>query len=186
MRLFARIRQLNAIVTVAIFVLFCIHAVVNTLLLADIITMPVNKVITWAMAVLVCVHVVVGIVVTVETFRAQREAGASYPGLNKRFWAVRISGVAIVAFIVIHVLLLGPQPAGSPFLHPFHGAELAVSLLLVASLAVHVFCNAVPLMVSLGVCSDRGRAIDFCIVAGVILVISAVGFVLYYLRWMVM
>ena len=180
----ARVRMVNAILSAAVLVLFAVHAVGNGLQLmgpGDVLP----KAISFALVTATLAHAAIGIVLTVVTLRAQRAAGASYFRENKRFWAVRISGLAIIVFILLHLAIFWNPAGGIPHLAPFLDFQLVVSILLVASLAVHVLANMQPMMISLGIGSPRGRAVDVAVVLALVLLFAAVAFVIYYLRWSV-
>ena len=176
----------NAIVSAAMIVLLALHGLGNALQLYGAGSV-VPSVIAWALVLLVIAHLVMGAFLTVRTFGEQRSAGTAYWRLNKRFWAVRISGLAIAVFVVCHVLLFARFDSDAPIrLARFGPLQLAVSLLLVASLAVHVLANLQPLMISMGIPCPRGRAVDIGVVASVLFLAVAVAFVVYFIRWSVM
>ena len=179
-----RLRVVNAVVSTLMMALFLFHGVGNTFQMIGVGT-PLSKALSWALVALCAVHAMIGIVLTVDTMRAQREAGTSYPMLNKRFWIVRASGFAIAALMVVHVAIF-LKPAGDVVRLSFFGmCQLVLSLLLVLALAIHVLANMEPLMVSLGIPLPGARAADLVLALAVMLVLMAVGFVVYYLRWSV-
>lgn len=180
----ARLRMVNAVLSVAMLVLFAVHGIGNGLQLMGP-GLVQSKAIALALLAVTLAHTVIGVILTVVTLRTQREAGISYFRENKRFWAVRISGLAIVVFILLHVAIFWQSGGGMPRLTPFEGFQLVVSILLVASIAVHVLANMQPMMISLGIGSPRGRAVDAAVVLAVILLFTAAAFAIYYLRWMV-
>ena len=179
----ARLRMVNVVLSVAMLALFAVHGIGNGLQLMGP-GLVQAKVIALVLVTVTLVHTVIGVVLTVVTLRSQREAGVSYFRENKRFWAVRISGLAIVVFILLHMVIFWQSGTGMPRLTPFEGFQLVVSILFVASIAVHVRANMQPLMISLGIASPRGRAVDAAVVLAIILVFTAVAFVDYYLRWL--
>lgn len=178
------VKRINAIVSAAILVLFAIHGTGNALQLFGVGSI-VPATIGWTMLGLACVHAIIGVVLTVQTLREQVRAGAAYPRLNKRFWAVRASGFALVVCAAFHVLVFG-GPGGEFVRLAFFGhAELVMHLLMMASLAVHVLCNMEPLLIDLGLPAPRGRAADAMVVFAVLLIIAAAAFVFYFVRWAV-
>lgn len=178
------LRAINAVLSAVMLALFLVHGIGNAFQMMGVGT-PLSKAISHTLLACVAVHAVIGVVLTVDTLRAQRAAGASYPRQNLRFWAVRLSGLAVALFIAAHVLIfLRPEGAAirlAPFLEP----QLVLSMLLVVSLAVHVLSNMEPLMVSLGIPLPHARAVDFIFALAVLLALMAVAFVVYYLRWSV-
>lgn len=178
------VRLANAVVAVAMVVLLAVHGVGNALQLVGIGT-PTQVVLGWALLVIACLHVLFGIVLTAETLRAQKSAGVSYPGLNKRFWVARISGLAIAVFVIAHVIQFMQVGDGPVRLAYFGSMQLACQILLVVSVVVHVAANAKPLMISLGVPRPGGRALDLALVVSAIMLIAGIAFVVYFCRWSV-
>lgn len=178
------LRKLNAIISAAMMVLFLIHAIGNVLQMSGL-GIPLPKALSWTLVGLSCVHAAIGVVLTVDTVRVQRQAGVAYWRQNVRFWVVRASGLALALLICAHALIF-IKPAGEFLRLPvFLKPQLVLSLLLVLALAVHVLANVEPLLVSLGVGPTRERAADLMLALAVMLVLMAVGFILYYLRWSV-
>lgn len=178
-------KRINAVMAAALLLLLAVHGLGNSLQLFGVGSV-VPGVIGWALAVIAVLHFVVGLVLTIDTFRAQKAAGAAYLGLNKRFWTVRFSGFAIAVFAVFHALTFAQFGNGALRLAFFGPIQLAASLMLVVSLAVHVLANLQPLMISLGVPSPKGRAEDLAVVFTVLLLATGIAFVVYFLRWSVM
>lgn len=179
-----RLRAANAVVSALMMALFLLHGVGNAFQMMGVGT-PLSKALSHTLVVLCVMHAVIGIVLTVDTVRAQREAGTSYPMLNKRFWIVRASGLAIAVLMVAHVAIF-LKPAGDVVRLSFFGMhQLVLSLLLVLALAIHVLANMEPLMVSLGIPLPGARAADLVLALAIMLVLMGVGFVIYYLRWSV-
>ena len=177
-------KRANALISAAILVLFVIHGLGNALQLMDVGSI-VPALIGWAMLALVGVHAVIGVVLTAQTMREQKRAAASYPGLNRRFWVVRISGFALVVLLAFHVFLFGGETGEYVRLAFFGHAELVMHLLMVAALAVHVLCNLEPLLIDLGVPVPRGRGADAAVVFAIFLLVMALAFIIYFIRWSV-
>ena len=180
----AFIRALNAVLAVAMIALFAVHSVGNGLQMIGIgLVQP--RAVSYALLATTLAHIVIGIVLTIATLRAQREAGVSYFGANKRFWAVRLTGLAIVVLVLLHLVVFWLPDSWPIHLNAFGAPELVYSILLVAAIAVHVMASMQPLMISLGIGSPQGRAIDAIVVLAVIVLIAAVAFAIYFLRWSV-
>ena len=182
----ALMKAVNAVIAAVLLVLLAVHGLGNSLQLFGVGSV-VPAAIGWALAVLAAAHLVIGVALTVSTLREQRRAGTAYWRLNRRFWAVRFSGLAIAVFVVCHILIFARLDPSAPVRLSFFGPlQLAVSLLLAVSLAVHVLDNLQPLLISLGVPSPRGRAADLGVVFALILLVAAIAFVVYFIRWSVM
>lgn len=178
------LRAANAVISALMLALLLVHGVGNSFQMIGVGT-PLSKALSHTLLACTVVHAAIGCVLTADTLKAQREAGVSYVGHNKRFWAVRLSGLAIALLVAAHALIF-LRPAGDVVrLAPFQLPQLVVSLLLVVALVVHVLCNMEPLMVSLGVAVPRERAADLALVSAALLVLMGVAFVIYFLRWSV-
>ena len=181
----ARLRQINAVLGVLMLGLFVLHGVGNSFELVGA-GLPTSKQLARAVATLAIVHGVIGVILTVHTLRAQRDKGVAYVWRNARFWAVRASGLAIAVFVALHMAtFLQVGGAGAYRLREFGTLQLVSNLGLVASMAVHVVCNARPLAVALGMAAPRSRAADVALVFSLLLLLMGAAFVVYFLRWSV-
>lgn len=177
-------RRVNAWVSLAIVVLLLVHAIAGGYQLAGVIPggNATLTVLAYALVGLVAVHAVLGTILTVRSLRTSR-SGTRYSRENAGFVVRRVSGFLILVFLVAHVLLFaGSTSSGSYRLNLFEGPQLALSIGLVASVAVHLVCNVRPLFLSLGL-DQRARRRDVAIVLGVVMAFAAAMFVVYYLRW---
>ena len=180
-------RRLNAIVSMAVLALFLIHAAVGGLQLAGVLAggSAVMSVLAWVMVGLIAVHVVIGIKLTADTLAAQKKAGTAYFKENRLFWTRRISGMAVMLFIAAHIIVFMGESSGGVYrLTLFNGVRLAEQILLVLSVGVHVITNIKPLMIAFGAKSGRELALDILLITSAVLLISGVGFVIYYIRWL--
>lgn len=179
------LRRVNAWVSVVIIVLFLVHGIAGGYQLAGILPggNQVLTVLAWVLVALVCVHVVIGTVLTVRTLRSSRSGRSGYARENAGFIVRRVSGFCILAFLVAHVVIFyGDYSSGAYRLNLFAGPQLALSLGLVASLAVHLLCNIRPLFIGLGL-DRRARRRDLVVILGAILAFVAAMFAVYYYRW---
>ena len=178
-------RKQNAVISMVILVLFLFHAIVGAFQLTGVIPggKALMKIAAWVMAGLIAVHFVIGVKLTVDTVKAQKKAGTAYFKENKLFWTRRVSGFAIMIFIVFHVLIFLGSNNGAYRLNLFEGVQLISQILLVMSAAVHVVTNIKPLMIALGVKSYRAFLTDVLFVVSVLLFFMGFAFVVYYLRW---
>lgn len=177
------LRQVNAIVSALIVVLFAVHGVFNGFQMMGM-GAPLPVLLPWTLVALALIHAGIGTALTVSTLKAQRSAGAAYAGLNKRFWATRISGFALIVLVVVHVAVFWSteDPVRVAY---FGSAQFAAQLLLVACIAVHVLGNMRPLLVSLGIGAPGERAADLVFAASVLLLFMTVAFAVYLVRWSV-
>ena len=135
---------------------------------------------------LVLAHVVIGFVLTGRTLKARRRAGRGYFKENRLFWIRRISGFALMLFIIVHMLQFMNISAGQGVrLQLFDGPALAGQLLLAVCLLVHLLSNITPLTLALGLSDRADTKTDVMIVLAVLLFLAGAGFIIYYLRWLV-
>jgi len=176
------VRRLNAVLTAVILVLFIAHAVMGSFLLigaAD----TALKAVAWICLALVLCHTVISTKLTIDTLRICRRTGAPYFRQNAAFWAKRISGFAVMILLAFHMFAISGSSNGLYRLKVFDSFKLASQLLLVAAIAVHVLSNVRPLLTSFGIKGLRARRIDIILVLAVIMLLSALAFIIYYLRW---
>ncbi len=142
------------------------------------------QVISGLMGCLVILHVVISCLLTVKTLRIQKKAGVTYPQENRLFWVRRISGFALMFFILAHVFLFtGKEVDGVYLLKEITVARLIMQLLMVLSLLVHLISNIRPLRVALGWKDAKGLRWDVALVISVLLLLAAVAFGIYFVRW---
>lgn len=178
-------RRVNAWLGVAIIVLFLVHGIAGGYQLAGILPggNQVLTVLAWVLVALVVAHVVIGTILTVQSVRASRVGGKVYAKENAAFIVRRVSGFAILIFLVAHVVIFyGDYSSGSYRLSLFEGPQLVLSICLVVSLAVHILSNIKPLFIGLGV-NQKSRRTDLVIILAVVLVFCAVMFAVYFYRW---
>ena len=181
-------RRANAILTSLIMILFLIHIIWGSLELAGF-TRGGNSLFSFlsrAMILLIFFHVVISLKMTGDTILAWRRSGVSYWRENRIFWVRRISGLALMIFIAIHVYIFsGQKVEGVYLLHFFGIMELLSQILMVVSLLVHLLTNIRPLKIAFGIEDRANIRTDLILVLAILLLLSAVAFALYYLRWLV-
>jgi len=176
-------RKLNMILVLGIFLTFLVHAVMGAFKLmgADV---AVPSFIARILLVLVCGHVIVTGILTAKTLIARKRSGAGYFRNNLMFWARRLSGLAIIIPLVMHIVVFsGTGNAEQYRLIYFDVGKLISQILFAASLGLHVLININPLLMGLGVRQHKAFSADFCFVLLVILITASVAFFVYYCRW---
>ncbi|MBR1554638.1 MAG: pilus assembly protein PilX [Oscillospiraceae bacterium] len=179
-------RKFNAVLSMGILALFLIHAIAGSFQLTGIISggSGVMQAVAWVMLAMIILHVIIGCKLTADTLKACKKSGTSYYKENKLFWLRRSSGFAIMIFILFHVLIfLGRDENGVYRLSYFGILQLISQILLVISIAVHVLTNIRPLMIAVGTKSYAKILIDVLFILSIILILSGIAFVIYYLRW---
>ena len=178
-------RKWNAPISAGIIVLFLIHAIAGAYQLVGVLPggNTFLEVLAWIMAALIGAHVIIGIVLTLQTLRICHRSRAPYLKENAPFWIRRLSGLAMILFIVFHICIFYTADGGQVRLHYFGRLQLAASLLLSLCVAVHLLSNIKALMIGLGA-GGIGKLIrDILFVLSVILVFCGAAFIIYYLRW---
>ncbi len=178
-------KKANSIVTIAIMVLFVIHAVFGSLNLFGVSSTSL-KPLAWVNIGLVVVHMTLSGILTSKALMAMKKAGRGYFKENRLFWARRISGFAIMIFIVFHITAFssgGAPTDGAVVLKWFTTGRFICQILLVLSIAVHVISNVKPVLISLGIKAFKERKADILFFVSIILVLCAVALLVYYLRW---
>ena len=175
-------RKWNAVLSLAALVLLLIHGILGSFLLTGAGSTAL-KPLAWAAVALIAVHGVLGVKYTVDSILVWKKTGAGYFKENRLFWTRRISGFALLVFLLFHLTAFRAAAGEVYRLQWFTGAKLACQLLLVTSLAVHVLTNLRPLTMSLGLRGGRKWLGDALFVLSVVLLFAAAAFVIYYLRW---
>lgn len=178
-------RRVNAIVSMGILVLFLIHGILGGFQLAGILPggSAFLEILAWVMTALIGVHTVIGVKLTADTLRACKRAGTSYFKENRMFWLRRFSGMAVMVFLMLHIVIFLGSRGEVYRLNLFAGMQLISQLLLVLSVAVHVLTNIKPLMLALGAKGYRDFLTDILTVLSVILLLTGLAFIAYYIRW---
>ena len=178
-------RKFNAVLSIAILVLFLVHAISGAFQLMSVIGggSQILSIISWIMLGLIILHIVIGIKLTADTLKAVKKSGVSYGKENRIFWVRRISGFAIVLFILCHVIIFMGKSGEAYRLNYFGVIQLISQILLVISIAVHVLSNIKPLLIAMGVRGFKDVFIDTLFILSIILLFAGAGFVVYYLRW---
>lgn len=178
-------RKLNVIISHLILVLFIVHGVLGAMTLTGVGHIS-PKWIAWTMVALILVHAVIGTIMTVQSLYSMKKTGAPYFKENSLFWARRISGFAVMLFILLHVTAFSYHTYGVYRLKRFTAGKLAVQLMLLLSVAVHIISNIRPLLIGSGVKSLKERAGDILLFLSLLLLFMAAAFIIYYVRWNVL
>lgn len=176
-------RKLNVFLVIGIFVTFLLHGIMGSLQLAGA-NADALKTVARICAGFIGAHVAVTAVLTVETLRTMKETGTGYFKENRLFWARRISGLAVLIPLVMHLFIFRASDAEVYRLQAFTTGKLISQLLLVASIALHVLTNLKPMLISLGIRSLKESFVDALIIISAVLLMFAAAFAIYYSRWM--
>ena len=154
-------RKWNALISVLILALFIVHAVSGTYQMAGILPggSSFRKMLAFVMLVLLILHALIGTILGIETVKAMRKS------------------------ILVHLLIFYVKDSPKFVLHDFGVQQLTVSILLVACLVVHLVFGIRQLLISLGIRSFSEILADVLFVVSVVLLLSAIGFLIYFYRW---
>ncbi|MBP3874058.1 MAG: hypothetical protein J6E32_10100 [Lachnospiraceae bacterium] len=182
------IRKMNAISAALSMILFVAHMIWGGLELAGM-TAGGNAVFTGLTHLLltaVCLHMALSVVLTARTVRALAKSKKPYFRENRLFWIRRISGLALMLFIMVHALIfMGDGSSGTYRLNMFGAVQLASQILMVLSLLIHLCCNITPLRISFGIEDRKKMRVDIILVLSIILFLAGLAMVVYFLRWRV-
>ena len=88
--------------------------------------------------------------------------------------------------MAMHILLFtGTNEGGVYRLKLFDMMGLISQILMVVSLMVHLVTNIPPLRIALGLTDKRDLKSDVILILSVLLLLSGVAFIVYYIRWQV-
>ncbi len=180
-------RKINTILGPVLIVLLLIHAISGSFQLAGLIPggSAIRNVLSIILLVVTGVHGIIGIKLTADTIIAGRHGGRSPFKNNELFWIKRITGFAIVFLVIYHVIVFSGEQGEVFRLNAFEGIQLAAHIILTIAVAVHVLAGIKPLCMALGI-ADRRFIKDALIVLSVIMLVCAIAFIYYYLRWNVL
>ena len=164
---------------------FIIHAIIGSLQLTGAQSNPVAMRIA-AEVLMTCatLHIIVTVILSIKTLYAIKKSGAHYFKNNLLFWVRRISGLTIILPLIMHLQIFGAQHEGAYRLSVFTTGRLISQILLVVSIAFHVLLNVKPALLGFGIKGHKKFAMDFVFILSVLLLVFAVSFYVYYLRWM--
>lgn len=175
-------RKWNGIITAVIMVLFLAHAIMGSFQLFGV-GATALKSIARAAAALVIIHTLIGLKLTAETIRTARRTGAPYFRQNLLFWARRVSGFALMIFLVLHMTAFSAGSSASYRLKWFTTGRLVTQLMMVLTLAVHLISNIRPALITFGIPGLKKRTGDILFVLSVLLLFMAAALIVYYFRW---
>ena len=179
-------RRINALLTAGIMILFLLHLFWGVFIMLGVVPggSDAFSVCSYLMLGLTAAHIGIGCKLTCDTLTAIKRSGVSYPGQNRLFWIRRLSGYALILFMLAHVWVFRGQNIDGAFrLRHYDRMAFAVQILMVISLAVHLLTNIRPLKIAFGIEDRKNSKTDVLIVLSAALVLSAIGFVIYLLRW---
>ena len=181
-------RRINALISVAMLLLFLFHVIEGGLELAGMIKggSQVFLFLSYVLIALLALHVLIGMKYTVDTILAGKRSGIFYVKENRLFLIRRISGFALLILLALHIYLFRGMGEGSAFrLRQFDLAALVSQICMVLSLILHLLTNIRPLRIALGLADKKNIKTDVAWILAILLFLSGNAFFVYYLRWQV-
>ena len=176
-------RRCNMFLVMGIVATFLLHAIMGaTLLLGG--SNSALKVVARICLTLVAAHIVITGILTFRTLKAIGRSGRGYFKENKMFWVRRLSGLAMLIPLIMHLTIFTAHSAGAYRLTAFTTGRMISQLLLVITLGLHIITNIRPLMISLGLNRGKGLRVDIILILSAVLLMFSIAFLVYYLRWM--
>ena len=174
-------RKINSVLSIAVLALFILHMAVGSLLMAGILPYIafLLHTLSGTLILVAAAHTAVGAKLTCDTFAALKKSGASYIGDNLPFWIRRVSGLAVMLFVILHTAIFTDE-TGEP--GRFDALRLICSILLVLSVLLHIVTNIRPLMAGLGKRSF-GKAVTIpALTLSLLLLAAGAAFIVYFIK----
>lgn len=182
------LRKINAIITLVLLFLIIVHMLMGVFQMTGItLIAPLwKKILSYIMVSLVFLHAVIGVKLTHSSIKIAKNHEKCYFKQNWKFWLMRISGFLMIIFIAYHIYFFSNINSQLVRLKFFGEIQLTVSILLVLAIFVHIGIGIRSLFISIGLERLRKFIKDSKWIFFVVLTISAIAFVIYYLRWNVL
>ena len=179
-------RRTNQISGALVIILLLFHAIYGAFVMMGIYAggRMIPKVMTALLIIALVVHVISAVLLSRYTIKAARKTGAFYLKQNLRFVAVRISGLCVVLFLIDHAMLFYGIHDGAYFLNVFDIKELVMAILFVISLLMHMLLNISPMLMGFGLGIKSPLKGDIAAILSVAMLFAAMGFLVYYIRWL--
>ena len=175
-------RRFNVVLSIMLLILLLLHGVAGSLQMMGL-SRTVLKTLAWTAMALTLLHIGIGIRLTADSIKVWHLTGAPYFKENSLFWIRRISGFAIIIFLVFHMVSFSYTQDGLIRLYQFNTFRLVTQILLIVSIALHLVTNIRPVMIALGIRNGRKWVLDILIVLSFLLLFMALGTVVYFIRW---
>ena len=181
-RIKAAMRASNAMLSVLLLVLLLVHAVAGGFVMLGI-NGSTAKILSWSTLVLAAIHAAFGIIFTVDAVMNSCSGSFKYLKANASFWAVRISGIALLLLLCFHVGAFGTQRSGQFVLFEFTLLRLITHLLMVAALGVHILSALRPMLTAAGLGKGLRISPSLMMFLSVMTLFFAVSVITYYVMW---
>ncbi len=176
-------RKFNMFLTIGIMLLVILHGLEGAFSLFGANRVP-SRVIAYTAMALVGVHIVIGTILTVQTLLVWKKNGVGYFKANLGFWTRRISGFVVLIPLVMHLTIFSNPSDDLVRLREFTLGRMISQILLLVTLGLHIFCNVRPALLSVGIKGKKMVLADILFALSVLLLVFAIAFFVYYMRWM--
>ena len=177
-------RKTNMVFSISMILLLLVHSVIGVLTLTGAVAggLVLSKIISLAFLTVFSVHVVLSTMLTARSVVYIKHSGASYFRENRMFWVRRISGLAILPFILQHFWMFSPEftEEGILIVPGFDHLNLAVSVLLAVCVIIHAASNIRSLCISMGTGISRILIIIVFVLFLAGLICISMSFVYYF------
>ena len=178
-------RKINSVLSIVIIVLFLLHMIMGSLLLLGIIPYigAIMGTLPHLLGTAIFAHIIIGAKLGIDTLYAMKKSGVGYFSENKLFWVRRISGGAVLLFMILHAsLFVRISHSGEYYPKLFDLPQLICSILFFISLMLHIASNIRPLVIALGAGKAETKIGSAAVILAILLLFAAVAFIYYFVR----
>lgn len=138
---------------------------------------------SWLLFIAVILHGIFGIISTIPSIKTARKAGSWFFKENAAFWTKRISGVAIMLLLSLHITAYTTSVNGKFFLKEFTTGRLAAQILLILSIFIHLMVSIRSMLIAKGTIKFKERTVDWMLVLSIMMIFFTIAVVAYYVQW---
>ncbi len=175
-------RRFNIILTELAILLVVAHAFMASIQVLGISTISIYT-LPYALLAVVLVHAILSIGLTARAIRSGRASGHWYARQNAGFWTMRISGVAILIFLLFHVFNYMDIVNGVFYMREFQLGNLLMQLAFMAAIIAHVGVGVKSLLIARGTRHYKERTDDVLLALSVIALLLIVAVIAYFIQW---
>lgn len=175
-------RKWNNLLARVIILLFLFHALMGSLMLLGISKVSL-KPLSWFLLSVVSVHGILGIIATIPAIKTARKTGQWFFKENAAFWTKRISGIAIMLLLSLHITAYTTSVNGKFFLKEFTTGRLAAQILLILSIFIHLMVSIKSMLIAKGTIKFKERTVDWMLILSIMMIFFTIAVVAYYIQW---
>lgn len=175
-------RKWNNLLARVIILLFLLHALMGSLMLLGISTITL-KPLSWLLFGVVSLHGIFGIISTIPSIRTARKTGQWFLKENAAFWTKRISGIAILLLLSLHITAYTTSVNGKFFLKEFTMCRMIAQILLILSIFIHLMVSIRSMLIAKGTIKFKERTVDWMLVLSIMMIFFTIAVIAYYIQW---